>query len=203
MSQHSLKWALPELRSKSHLDGIHDPVGKDGHLARDSLHSLLELGDVWASGKDAVKAWRAPWGQDYEKQNRSRTSIGALTARVTRECCKRWGAVPLLSLPSPNRSAELMAVLPDMPSSRLFASYWHGETKVNDSHRHKSPSDILCFPLLQNISFQPPILVKVTCVHWLSSAHFCRYVQTRWEHRQLMAVFKLPPVTTGPTCISI
>lgn len=56
MSQHSLKWALPELRSKSHLDGIHDPVGKDGHLARDSLHSLLELGDVWASGKDAVKA---------------------------------------------------------------------------------------------------------------------------------------------------
>lgn len=42
--------------SESHLDCIHNPVGEDGHLAGDSLHSLFELCDVGAGGKDAVEA---------------------------------------------------------------------------------------------------------------------------------------------------
>lgn len=41
--------------------------------------------------------------------------------------------LPLRSLPSPNRSAELMEVFPDRLSSLVFASYW--ETRTN-CHQH-------------------------------------------------------------------
>lgn len=40
----------------AHLDGVHDSVGKDSHLARDSLHSLFELRNVWAGGEHAIEA---------------------------------------------------------------------------------------------------------------------------------------------------
>lgn len=38
------------------LDGVHDTVGENGHLAGDCLHSLLELSDVRTRGEDTVKA---------------------------------------------------------------------------------------------------------------------------------------------------
>lgn len=46
-----------------HLDGVHDSVGEDGHLASDGLHSLLELGHVRAGGEHAVQAGRPPCGR--------------------------------------------------------------------------------------------------------------------------------------------
>lgn len=44
----------------THLDGVHDSIGEDGHLASDGLHSLFELGHVWAGGQHAVQAGRPP-----------------------------------------------------------------------------------------------------------------------------------------------
>lgn len=37
-----------------HLDGIHDSISEDGHLACDGLHALLELCNIGTRGQHAV-----------------------------------------------------------------------------------------------------------------------------------------------------
>lgn len=44
----------------THLDRIHDAVGENSHLARDSLDSLFELSDVRSGGEHAVETRRPP-----------------------------------------------------------------------------------------------------------------------------------------------
>lgn len=53
--------------------------------------------------------------------------------------------LPLWSLPSPNRSAELMEVFPDRLSSLVFASYWEkGQTLIKTWLDIKPPVWSLC-----------------------------------------------------------
>lgn len=118
----TVRLIVPLRPNVTHLNGVHDPVSQHGHFSSHGLHALLKLGHVRSRGKHTLESW-SPYRT--HKHNSISISTRGLSFNCKQYSIKQWRSPVERLLPSPNRSAELIDVLPDMLSRRALASYWN------------------------------------------------------------------------------